>query len=55
MSIKNTWPTWSTITNMELLAFIIGLMIMGPIVFLYFLLQDLKKRIVKIEKNLNDK
>ena len=36
---------------MELLAFVIGLMIMGPIVFLYFLLQDLKKRIVKIEKN----
>ena len=34
---------------MELLAFVIGLMIMGPIISL-FLLQDLKKRIVKIEK-----
>ena len=40
---------------MELLAFVIGLMIMGPIVFLYFLLHVLEKRIVKIEKNLNDK
>ena len=40
---------------MELLAFVIGLMIMGPIVFLYFLLQDFKKIIVKIEKNLNIK
>jgi len=46
---------WTIIINMELLAFVIGLMIMGPIVFLYFLLQDLKKRIVKIEKNLDDK
>ena len=46
---------WTIIINMELLAFVIGLMIMGPIVFLYFLFQDLKKRIVKIEKNLDDK
>ena len=37
---------------MELLAFIIGLMIMGPIVYLYFLFQDLKKRIFKIEQTL---
>tara|TARA_A100001011_G_C13568584_1_gene539396 strand:- start:57 stop:179 length:123 start_codon:yes stop_codon:yes gene_type:complete len=33
----------------EFLAFIIGVMIMGPIVFLYFSLLDLKKRIKEIE------
>ena len=35
----------------EFLAFIIGIMIMGPIVFMYFSLQDLKKRIKEIENN----
>ena len=35
----------------EFLAFIVGIMIMGPIVFMYFSLQDLKKRIKEIEKN----
>ncbi len=35
----------------ELLAFIIGIMIMGPIVYIYFLVQDLKKRIEYLETN----
>ena len=35
----------------EFLAFLIGVMIMGPIVFMYFSLQDLKKRIKEIENN----
>tara|TARA_B100001175_G_scaffold64394_1_gene52579 strand:+ start:495 stop:617 length:123 start_codon:yes stop_codon:yes gene_type:complete len=35
----------------EFLAFIVGIMIMGPIVFIYFSLQDLKKRIKEIENN----
>tara|TARA_Y200000002_G_scaffold129480_1_gene106670 strand:+ start:539 stop:661 length:123 start_codon:yes stop_codon:yes gene_type:complete len=35
----------------EFLAFIVGIMIMGPIVFMYFSLQDLKKRIKEIENN----
>ena len=35
----------------ELLAFIVGIMIIGPIVFMYFSLQDLKKRIKEIENN----
>ncbi len=36
----------------EFLAFIIGIMIMGPIVFMYFSIQDIKKKINKIEKDL---
>ena len=35
----------------EFLAFIVGIMIMGPIVFMYFSLQDLKKRVKEIENN----
>ena len=35
----------------EFLAFLVGVMIMGPIVFMYFSLQDLKKRIKEIENN----
>jgi len=34
----------------EFLAFLVGVMIMGPIVYLYFLIQDLKKRIDNLEK-----
>ena len=33
----------------EFLAFLVGVMIMGPIVYIYFLLQDLKKRIENLE------
>ncbi len=33
----------------EFLAFLIGVMIMGPIVYIYFLVLDLKKRIDKLE------
>ncbi len=33
----------------EFLAFLIGVMIMGPIVYIYFLVQDLKKRVDKLE------
>ena len=33
----------------EFLAFLVGVMIMGPIVYIYFLVQDLKKRIDKLE------
>ncbi len=33
----------------EFLAFLIGVIIMGPIVYIYFLVQDLKKRIDKLE------
>ena len=37
----------------EFLAFLVGVMIMGPIVYIYFLVQDLKKRVDKLEdKNL---
>ena len=39
----------------EFLAFIVGIMIMGPIVFMYFSLQDLKKRIKEIENNQKNK
>ena len=39
----------------EFLSFLIGIMIMGPIVYIYFSMQDLKKRIEKIEKNINKK
>ena len=37
----------------EFLSFIVGIMVMGPIVYIYFSLQDLKKRIENIEKNIN--
>ena len=33
----------------EFLAFLVGVMIMGPIVYVYFLVQDLKKRVEKLE------
>ena len=33
----------------EFLAFLVGVMIMGLIVYIYFLVQDLKKRIDKLE------
>ena len=33
----------------EFLAFLVGVIIMGPIVYIYFLVQDLKKRIDKLE------
>ncbi len=39
----------------EFLSFLIGIMIMGPIVYIYFSMQDLKKRIEKIEENINKK
>ena len=39
----------------EILSFLIGIMIMGPIVYIYFSMQDLKKRIKKIEENINKK
>ena len=33
----------------EILAFLVGIMIMGPIVYIYFLFQDLKKRVDRLE------
>ena len=33
----------------EFLAFLVGVMIMGPIVYIYFLVQDLKKRVDNLE------
>ena len=36
----------------EFLAFIIGIIIMGPIVFIYFSLVELRKRIEILENNL---
>ena len=39
----------------EFLSFIVGIMIMGPIVYIYFSLQDLKKRIKNIEESINKK
>tara|TARA_B100000575_G_C22534492_1_gene344055 strand:- start:334 stop:450 length:117 start_codon:yes stop_codon:yes gene_type:complete len=36
----------------EFLAFFVGVMIMGPIVYNYFLVQDLKKRIDKLENTI---
>jgi len=39
----------------EFLSFLIGIMIMGPIIYIYFSMQDLKKRIKKIEENINKK
>ena len=35
----------------EFLSFMIGIMIMGPIVYLYFSLQELKKRIKLLEEH----
>ena len=35
--------------SFEFLAFLVGVMIMGPIVYIYFLVQDLKKRLDKLE------
>ncbi len=39
----------------EFLAFIIGIIIMAPIVYIFFSLQELKKRIETIENNLKNK
>ena len=39
----------------EFLSFLIGIMIKGPIIYIYFSMQDLKKRIKKIEENINKK
>ena len=33
----------------EFLAFLVGVMIMGPIVYIYFFVQDLKKRVDNLE------
>ncbi len=33
----------------DFLAFLVGVMIMGSIVYIYFLVQDLKKRLDKLE------
>ena len=33
----------------EFLAFLVGVIIMGPIVYIYFLVQDLRKRVDKLE------
>ena len=38
-----------SIDMFEFLAFLVGVMIMGPIVYIYFLVQDLKKRVDKLE------
>ena len=46
------WEIFFLIYNkymFEFLAFLVGVMIMGPIVYIYFLVQDLKKRVDKIE------
>ena len=46
------WEIFFLIYNInmfELLAFLVGVMIMGPIVYIYFLVQDLKKRVDKLE------
>ena len=37
------------INMFEFLAFLVGVMIMGPIVYIYFLVQDLKKRVDRLE------
>ncbi len=39
----------------EFLAFIIGIIIMGPIVYTYFLVQELKKRVTELENKLKNK
>ena len=39
----------------EFLSFMIGIMIMGPIVYLYFSLQELKKRIKLLEEYFKNK
>ena len=36
----------------EFLPFIVGIMIMGPIVFIYFSVQELKKRIEILENKI---
>ena len=46
------WEKFFLIYNInmfEFLAFLVGVMIMGPIVYIYFLVQDLKKRVDKLE------
>ena len=46
------WETFFLIYSIymfEFLAFLVGVMIMGPIVYIYFLVQDLKKRVDKLE------
>ena len=46
------WEIFFLIYNnymFEFLAFLVGVMIMGPIVYIYFLVQDLKKRVDKLE------
>ena len=47
------WETYFLIYSdymFEFLTFLVGVMIMGPIVYLYFMIQDLKKRIDNLEK-----
>ena len=39
----------------EFLSFIIGIIIMGPIVYIYFSLQELKKKIKLLEQELKNK
>ena len=39
----------------EFLSFIVGIIIMGPIVYIYFSLQDIKKRIEILEENNKNK
>ena len=39
----------------EFLSFIIGFIIMGPIVYIYFSLQELKKKIKLLEQELKNK
>ena len=46
------WEIFFLIYNnymFEFLAFLVGVMIMGPIVYIYFLVQDLKKRVDNLE------
>ena len=46
------WEKFFLIYNIdmfEFLAFLVGVIIMGPIVYIYFLVQDLKKMIDKLE------
>ena len=40
---------------LEFLSFVIGIMIMGPIVYLYFSLQEIKKRIKLLEDIIKNK
>ena len=39
----------------EFLSFIVGIMIMGPIVYIFFSLQELKKRIKFLEDQIKNK